>query len=451
MKKVSILISMMFVWIILSGQTLNYPESIAYDYNTGWRYISNNGNGSIIRDQNDNQYTYFSQGLGGVRGLLVQEQKLFAATNLGLAVFDLVTDQLASTIPIPNSIFLNDVVADNSGNIYISDSQAFKIFKYSIISEVVTTFVDTGIQNPNGMVFDSSNDRLLIVSARANAPIQAIDLSDGSISTVLTTNVGSLDGLGVDRNGAIYFSSWATSSIYRLTTLNSTPLQIWTGISGPADFYIYYTETSTDSSVSIESQIWIPSMLNQSVITYDLPNTVNHFSPNIDSQNQDLYGWRSNYEYLLQGYNIYQSNNNNFGQAVLVTSSIIQPQNTENAVYFLNNYYNGDGFIWIESIEVDGTQHLYGPYNVSGTNTLETPQVTDITIDNEDIEIQWEPVTGATSYKVYVQVDADGDFTDNSDLGMFSSTESMVTWSTSGNPDFVIWDRAFFFVKAVAE
>ncbi|MBN2829231.1 MAG: SMP-30/gluconolactonase/LRE family protein, partial [Candidatus Cloacimonetes bacterium] len=262
MRKVYVILAVLIIVVSLNGQTLNNPESIVYDFSTEWRYISNNGNGSIIRDHNDEQYAYFYQGLGGVRGLYIHERTLYAATNLGLSIFDLNTEQLISNVSIPESVFLNDVVADDSGNLYLSDTQAHKIFKYVISSGQVSTFISTGIQSPNGMVFDATENRILLVSFRANSPIQAINLPGGEVSTVLTTTIGNLDGIGIDMNGAIYFSSWQTNSVYRLTGLSATPDQIWTGLSGPADFFLYEETSMSNTGLHNDCQIWIPKMNN---------------------------------------------------------------------------------------------------------------------------------------------------------------------------------------------
>ncbi len=238
--KVSILaILAALIWTGLSAQSLNRPESVAFDPQTGYFYVSNTGNGSIIRTKDLETYSYFTQGKGAVRGLIVSGRRLYAASDKGLLVFDLDRDALLKTHPVAGSTFLNDVAADADGNAYITDSKAHKVFKYDSRQGAVSPFVESGIQSPNGILYDAANKRLLLVSLRPNSPIQAISLPEGNVSTFKSTSNGNLDGLGMDKAGNLYFSSWQTSSIYRLKDAKSSPVKVLGGLSGPADFFVF--------------------------------------------------------------------------------------------------------------------------------------------------------------------------------------------------------------------
>jgi hypothetical protein len=255
------------------------------------------------------------------------------------------------------------VVADNDGNIFLSDTQGNKIFKYVISTGQVSTFINTGIQSPNGMVFDASENRILVVSFRANSPIQAINLPGGEVSTVLTTTIGNLDGIGIDMNGAVYFSSWQTNSIYRLTDLTASPQQIWTDLSGPADFFVYEDTLVIDTGLHNDCQIWIPKMNSNAIAINDLPNIVNRMDTIGDAYWEDDPYWVSYFEYNLLGYNIYQGGNGVlFEQAILMNPEIIPAQNASNATYNLLDFEElYADYLWLEAIENDGTSHLYGP------------------------------------------------------------------------------------------
>lgn len=227
------------ICVSLSAAGLKRPESVCYDFQTETYYVSNTGDGSIIASKDLKTYAPIVQGKGAVRGLYIYKRTLYAASEQGLLVYELETDKLVRTVPIYGSVFLNDVTVDSVGNVYITDSKASKIFKYQPSNQEVSTFLGKGIQNPNGIIYDSAKNRLLLVSLRPNSPIQEITLPEGKLSLYKSTNLGNLDGLGMAPDGELYFSSWQSGAIYRLKDRNSEPKLIWSGLSGAADFFTW--------------------------------------------------------------------------------------------------------------------------------------------------------------------------------------------------------------------
>lgn len=238
MKTILSLIVTLFCVNLMAGG-LNRPESVTYDFRTDTYYVSNTGDGSIIASPDLKTWSTVLKDKGAVRGLFINKRTLYAASEKGLLVYDLDSNSLLKTVPIPGSVFLNDVTIDGQGNVYITDNKASKIFKYSPASGTVSTFLSRGIQNPNGIIFDASNNRLLLVSLRPNSPIQEISLPEGKLSIYKSTDKGNLDGLGMDSTGQIYFSSWQSNAIYRLKDQNSEPVLMWGGLSGAADFFTW--------------------------------------------------------------------------------------------------------------------------------------------------------------------------------------------------------------------
>jgi hypothetical protein len=357
----------------LCGQTLHNPESIAIDsYYPYTKYISNAGNGQILSTTNLTTYTVFAEGLGSVRGLCIKDRVLYAATAQGLAIYSLNTLQLLALVPVPGSVFLNDVVADDSGNIYISDSQAHTIFRYNIATSSVTPFVTSDIQSPNGMVFDSKHNRILLVSYRENSPLQSILLSGGEVKTLLPTNLGYLDGIGIDTNGAIYFSSWQTNTIYRIMSLTARPYPVYRNLDGPADFAFYSTRSSSYSGwTTYQNKIYIPNFNSNSIAVNELPNLLDNFETNMNTGGYGDPGdytisWITNKEVNLLEYNLYYDQTDywhpDFTQAVLSTYSHIPAQNVPEAYYAspIEMYWYCT-FVWLEMVEQDGSRHLFGP------------------------------------------------------------------------------------------
>ncbi|HNX37874.1 MAG TPA: hypothetical protein PL124_04405 [Candidatus Cloacimonadota bacterium] len=269
----SLYLSLIFGVIVLSlaGQGLSKPESVTYDYATGIYYVSNTGDGSIVQSTDLVNYSFFAQDLGSVRGLYISGKYLYAASNLGLVLFNLSKGERIKTIGVPGSIFLNDVTGDNSGNIYVTDNKANRIFKYESGSGKISTFIKSGIQNPNGIVYDKRYDRLLLVSLKANSPVQTISLPDGVVGTYKSTPHSSLDGLALKPNGVIYYSSWGTGSIHKLRNNKDAPEVLVKGLSGPADFFLQEnTVTDSQGNKIKKYKLIIPQMTSNSIKIKDL-------------------------------------------------------------------------------------------------------------------------------------------------------------------------------------
>lgn len=393
MKELILCIILLCLTALSFCQELDNPTSIAiYSRPLGdYLYVSNLGDGSI-RKYSNQSYIYFYQGLNGVRGILVYEHFLYAVSDMGLSIFDLNTQSHIVDVPIPGAFIPNDVVADSSGNIYISDNPANKIFKYVIASGEVNTFISEGIQNPTGMVFDEANNRLLIVSSITNSPIQAIQLPGGEISTITETTIGSLQGIGIDERGAIYFSSLETGSIYRMKDVYDAPTPIWTGLSGPADFFLR-EETAHSANIFFSThQVYVPNTYDNSVFQTDLPNFITNFEINRtmggEGGNSWSYvDWTTEHETQLMGYNLYYCNDWEtplFSEAVQFNSALIPATNTANHHHY---HFDMDPFPswnwWLETIEMDGTSHMLGPVqtlNVENNDNVVSPVLTNVNI-----------------------------------------------------------------------
>ena len=74
--------------------------------------------------------------------------------------------------------------------------------------------------------------------------------------------------------------------------------------------------------------------------------------------------------------------------------------------------------------------------------TLDAPQNVTIEIIGSDVQISWDEVSGANSYKIYASDDPYGTFTDVSSQGTFSSE----SWSTN-----ITDSKKFYYVQASSE
>ena len=134
---------------------------------------------------------------------------------------------------------LNDITSDQAGNLYVTDSDADRIYKVSISDMTYTTFVSSGLGWPNGIMYDVPNDRLLVLSCGLpNRPILAVNMQDSTVSTVVNTNKNGNDGITSDNYGNTYFASWSNGKVYRYDeSFTNPPEIISSGHNGPADIF----------------------------------------------------------------------------------------------------------------------------------------------------------------------------------------------------------------------
>lgn len=154
---------------------------------------------------------------------------------------------------IPEAAFLNDITCDFSGFIYVTDSNADAVFKINISDRTYTLLIKTDIDNPNGIIYDRLNNRLIICYFREQARIDAVSLIDTVRTILVEKDLVNLDGITVDESGNYYISSWGYGSfttgfneggsIYKFDNrFTNVPDTIITGLNGPADIY-YSRET----------------------------------------------------------------------------------------------------------------------------------------------------------------------------------------------------------------
>ena len=230
------IIIILFPFKITSQNLLNRPESVVYDSLYNRYLVSNWANGSIVQIDSNDVQSYFVTGHGSINGIYITENIVFAGCSTKVKGFDLGTKEIVMDLAIPGAINYNDITADNSGNIYITDFNAKEIIKVNIQSHAYSTFVTGLTRNPNGILFDEPNNRLLLCSFGYNIPILAISLEDSTVSVVANTTLGQCDGFANDKFGNYYISSWLTSSIYKFDSVFSNPPELFYTNSGdPVD------------------------------------------------------------------------------------------------------------------------------------------------------------------------------------------------------------------------
>ena len=141
---------------------------------------------------------------------------------------------------------LNDITYDGKGNLFMSDDLLNKVYLYNVTYGTSTTLIDKGLSAPNGLLYDTDKDHLIICSFDgANAKIWSYDINTFILSTAKSTTLSYLDGLAMDVDKNIYVSSWGDNSVHKFSYDFSTGPEVFSsGHNGPADIYINPTNNT---------------------------------------------------------------------------------------------------------------------------------------------------------------------------------------------------------------
>ena len=241
------------------------PESAKYDEASDVWFVSNingaplakDGNGFISRLTADGvvDSTHFIMGgRGGVtlnapKGIAIVGDTLFVADIDAVRAFNKATGAKIRSWDLAKqgAVFLNDVVATPSGDVYITDTQV----KFNADGSISHTGTDRvfmlardrksaqiAVQSdelgrPNGIAWDARNNRLLVVPFGAGV-IHAVDPTGKAALVTVAHGKGQFDGVEVLPDGRILVSSWADSSVSLV--MGDSLVRVIGGVDGPADF-----------------------------------------------------------------------------------------------------------------------------------------------------------------------------------------------------------------------
>ncbi len=118
----------------------------------------------------------------------------------------------ASAFPKP-PVFLNDIVADEQGNLYITDSGDRKgdggaIFKYNQKEKKVSLVLDKSklpaLHSPNGIAMDGLS--FVLLGDMGTETLYRVKIEDGSVEK-LAEGLGRIDGICWDNVGRLFLSA----------------------------------------------------------------------------------------------------------------------------------------------------------------------------------------------------------------------------------------------------
>ncbi len=248
------------------------PESVIYDAKQKILYVSNvngqateeNGKGYIsqlsLTGELINQH--WVDGLDAPKGLAIFGDKLYVADIKQLVEIDINTGKISQRYPTTDAVFLNDVAADNNGNIYVSDMLTDQIYRLAN-GKFSSWIKDPALEFPNGLLVE---DNQLIVGSwgvitdgfatETPGHLKTISLKDKTI-TALGSGLpaGNLDGVEPDGKGNYYVTDWMRGALLHITP------------AGEAHTLIAFNQGSADHEV-IDGLVIVPMMLDGRVLAY---------------------------------------------------------------------------------------------------------------------------------------------------------------------------------------
>ena len=267
---------------------LKNPESVAYAPKQNVLFVSNlngkptekdqNGFISKVSPSNGNiSELNWVTGLNAPKGLAISNNnsKLYVSDITDLVEIDIDNGKIMKRFNAPGSAFLNDVVSDNQGNIYVSDTITNTIYKLDANNNNNTSSLQAWLQSPllngpNGLHVDNTKNKLIVASlgdmSKPGAGIEVVDLKSKTITTLgkegTTSPFGGLDGIVSDTTDTHYYVTDNPAGKVYIVNANGT---------GYGTLIDLHTQGSADLEfIPSQSTIIIPLMQDNKLVAYKL-------------------------------------------------------------------------------------------------------------------------------------------------------------------------------------
>ena len=192
------------------SQTLKFPESVIYDSDRDVLYVSNffaGGNEFISKVKRDGtvEELQWVTGLNRPTGLCLVDTHLFAVERTAVAEIDVTTGEIVARHSVPEPGLPNDVACNDSGAVFVSDSQ--KNVVYKVEGGEVTVWLEAAeISRPNGLLHDGER---LLVGNSGDGCLKAVTIADRTVETIACLGSGSIiDGIRSDGRGSYIVSDY---------------------------------------------------------------------------------------------------------------------------------------------------------------------------------------------------------------------------------------------------
>jgi YVTN family beta-propeller protein len=190
-------------------------------------------------------------GLNAPKGLGIYKNKLYVADITDVVVIDTKNRKVLKTIPVPGSVFLNDIAVDDKGIVYVSDTREKKVHR--LVKDIPELYLDN-VSGANGLkaigsdLYVLAGKELWKLDKHKNKTIIAAGFEQGG------------DGIEPVGNGDFIVTCWAGIIYYVKANGQFEKLLDVQGKMNTADL-AYEAATQT---------LYVPTFNNYSVIAFRL-------------------------------------------------------------------------------------------------------------------------------------------------------------------------------------
>lgn len=209
------------------------------------------GGVAILNKNGAVRHMNWVEGLNAPKGMGIYKNKLYIADLTEVVIVDAQKAKVIKKIPIPETVFLNDVAIDGNGIVYISDTRKNKV--YRLINDVPELYLDS-VNSANGLTVVGSD--LYILAGK-----ELWKINRNKSKTIIASGFESGgDGIEPVGNGDFLVSCWAGLIYYVKADGEIKKLLDVQGKKNTADF-AYEAATKT---------LYVPTFNNYSVIAFEL-------------------------------------------------------------------------------------------------------------------------------------------------------------------------------------
>ena len=213
-----------------------HPESVLYSAKHEAIFVTNIASGNPLEK---NKVSYISKlspegkvinskwvtELKAPKGMAIVKDQLFVSDLDRVLRIDILTGKVLHETSVRNAKFLNDVVADSAGNIYVSDM--FDNTIYILKNDKLKVWKKgTELNSPNGL-FTDGKEHLIVTSwgsqvdpktflAKIPGTVVSYPLTGKGKTAAVEKFNGHFDGIDTDKKGNLWVSDWISGDIYEV-------------------------------------------------------------------------------------------------------------------------------------------------------------------------------------------------------------------------------------------
>lgn len=204
--------------------------------------FNQDGDGSVVHIDGDRAVP-FATGLNDPKGLAAFGPYLFVTDKDRVLRIDGKgkVDVLAAASAFPSKPqFLNDIISDEKGILYVGDSgdrnggggAVYRIDQKGKVTTVADAKTAPELKNPNGLLLHTHMH--LLVLDLFNGTLNHLKVDDGTIEKV-ADGFGRGDGLAWDMHGRLFVSDWAGGKVYGIAQPGEKRVLLAEGFQSAAD------------------------------------------------------------------------------------------------------------------------------------------------------------------------------------------------------------------------